>query len=135
MLFFVVITGILDSKRGRVTRGSSSCAAPAPNAPNFQNLKFLYEANAEKYLKLVDYHIVRYMEFTFEDLRGFEEVVEILQQWHWVSSNYLIQETNKTTSLDFYANEDFSDVGTYISYVRGKYIDYSTSAINYILNL
>ncbi|KAI5447035.1 hypothetical protein KIW84_014760 [Lathyrus oleraceus] len=47
----------------------------------------------------------------------------------------LMEETNKTIDLDFYAYIAFSDVGSYTSYVRSKYINYSTSAINSILNL
>lgn len=70
----------MGQKRGRVERGSSSCATPAPNAPTFPNLKFLSETDVEKYLKFVDYHIVRERAFSCDDLRGFEEVVEMLQQ-------------------------------------------------------
>lgn len=107
----------MDSKRGRITRGSSSQVAPTPNAPTLPNLKFLSEVNEEKYLKLVDYHIMRERAFACKDLGGFGEVVEILQQRHCMSFNNLIQETNKTIGLEFYANAALSDVGTYTSYV------------------
>lgn len=59
----------------------------------------------------------------------------MLQQRQWVSFNDLIQKTNKTIGLEFYANAAFSDVGSYTSNVRGKQIDNSASAINFILNL
>lgn len=59
----------------------------------------------------------------------------MLQQRHWVSFNNLIREANKNTSLEFYANATFSEVGTYTSYVQGKYVDYSPSAINFLFNL
>ncbi|KAI5444642.1 hypothetical protein KIW84_013061 [Lathyrus oleraceus] len=98
--YFYAVVDIMASKRGRVTRGSSSRTTLTPNALNFPNLKFLSEANADKYLKLVDYHI----------------------------------ETNKTIGLESYANVAFSDVDSYTSYIRGKYIDYSSSAINSLLN-
>lgn len=62
-------------------------------------------------------------------------MVEMLQQRHWVSFNNLIHETNKTICLKFYANAAFSEVGAYTSYVRGKYIDYSTSVIYSLFNL
>lgn len=86
----------MDSKRGRVARGSSSRVSPTPNVPTFPNITFLSEAYAKKYFKLVDYHIVQKRAFACEDLRGFGEVVEILQQRYWVSFNNLIQESNKT---------------------------------------
>lgn len=78
MLFLCVVTDIMASKIGRVARGSSSRANPTPNAPTFPNLKFLSKANAEKYLKLVDYHTVRERAFVYDDLRGFKEVMEML---------------------------------------------------------
>ncbi|KAI5387234.1 hypothetical protein KIW84_073398 [Lathyrus oleraceus] len=73
----------MASKRGRLTRGSSSRASLTPHAHTFPSLKFLSEAHAEKYLKLVDYHIVRERAFACEDLQGFGEVMEMLQQRHW----------------------------------------------------
>ncbi|KAI5419518.1 hypothetical protein KIW84_043622 [Lathyrus oleraceus] len=75
-----------------------------PNAPTFPNLTFLFEVYAGKYLKLVDYHIVRERAFALDDLQ------------------------------EFYANAAFDEVRTYTSYVRGKYIDYSPSAINSLFN-
>lgn len=59
----------------------------------------------------------------------------MLQQRHQVSFNNLIQEGNKNISLEFYANVEFSKVGTYTSYVRGKYVNYSPSSINSLFNL
>ncbi|KAI5391744.1 hypothetical protein KIW84_076524 [Lathyrus oleraceus] len=100
----------MASKQGRLTRGSSSRAALTPNAPTFRNLKFLSEAHAEKYLKLVDYHIVRERAFTLGDLKGFGEVGEVLQQRGWVSFNNLIHETNKSIDLEFYANATYGEV-------------------------
>lgn len=110
----------MASKRGRLTRGSSLRAAPAPNAPTFPNLKFIFEAHVEKYLKLVDFHIVRDMALTCEDLQGFGEVVEVLQQRYWVSFNNLIREANKNIGLEIYTNVTYGEVGTYTSYVRGE---------------
>lgn len=78
--YFYVVVDIMASKRGRVTIDSSSHTNPAPNAPTFPNLKFLSEANAEKYLKFLDYHIMRERAFAYDELRGFEEVVDMLQQ-------------------------------------------------------
>lgn len=54
----VVVVGIMASKRGRVSRGSSSRAALTPSALTFPNFKFLFKAYAEKFLKLLDYQIV-----------------------------------------------------------------------------
>lgn len=124
----------MASKRGRLTIGSASRASPTPNAPTFPNLKFLSEAHAEKYLKLVDYRIMRERAFTCEDLQGFGEVVEVLQQKCWVSFNNWIREANENISLEFYANATFGEVGIYTSYVQGKYINYSPSAINSLFN-
>lgn len=47
----------------------------------------------------------------------------------------MIRETNKNIGLECYANVEFSKVGTYTSYVRGKYVDYFASVINSIFNL
>lgn len=77
---------------------------------------------------------MRERDFAYDNLKGFEEVVEMLQHRQWVSFNDLIQKTNKTIGLEFYAKANFSDVGSYTSYVRGKYIDYYSNAINSILN-
>ncbi|KAI5429738.1 hypothetical protein KIW84_034355 [Lathyrus oleraceus] len=38
----------MGPKRGRVERGSLSCATPALNAPTFPNLKFISEENVER---------------------------------------------------------------------------------------
>ncbi|KAI5407040.1 hypothetical protein KIW84_053339 [Lathyrus oleraceus] len=96
---------------------------------------FLSKANAMKYLKLINYYIMRERAFTCEDLQGFREMVEMLQQRHWVSFNNLIREANKNIGLEFYANATFIKVATYISYVRGKYVNYSVNAINSLFNL
>ncbi|KAI5406273.1 hypothetical protein KIW84_052858 [Lathyrus oleraceus] len=125
----------MASNRGRLTRGSSSRAHPTPNIPTFPNFKFLSEAHAKKYLKLVDYNIVREKAFAIEDLQGFIEVLKVLQQRCWVSFNNLIREANKNIGLEFYANTTFGKESTYTSYVRGKYIDYSPSVINSLFNL
>ncbi|KAI5405797.1 hypothetical protein KIW84_052535 [Lathyrus oleraceus] len=101
-----------------ITRGLSSRVSPAPNALTFPNLKFILEANVEKYLKLVDYHIARERAFSCEDLQGFGEVVKMMQQRHWVSFNNLIREANKNICLKFYVNAEFSEVGTYTCYAR-----------------
>ncbi|KAI5442674.1 hypothetical protein KIW84_011636 [Lathyrus oleraceus] len=109
----------MASKKGRVSRGSSSRVAPTPNTLTFPDLKFLYEAHAEKYFKLVDYHIVRERAFTCDDLKIFGEVVGVLQQRNWVSFNNLIHEANNNIGLESYANATFGEVRTYTSYVRG----------------
>lgn len=73
------------------------------------------EAHARKFLKIVDYHIIR--EFDLNDLRGFEEIGEHLQRRKWVSFNNLIHETNKSIRLEFYENAAFGGVNSYTSYV------------------
>ncbi|KAI5422063.1 hypothetical protein KIW84_045494 [Lathyrus oleraceus] len=55
----------------------------------------------------MDYHIVRERAFDLNDLQGFGEVEELLQQRQWVSFNNLIHETNKSISLEFYVNAAF----------------------------
>ncbi|KAI5446230.1 hypothetical protein KIW84_014171 [Lathyrus oleraceus] len=60
----------MASKRGRVSRGSSSRAAPTPSALTFPNLNFLYDVHAEKFLKIMDYHIMKEKAFDLNDLRG-----------------------------------------------------------------
>lgn len=78
VLFFVGI-GIMASKRGRVSRGSSSRDAPMPSTLTFPNLKFISEVHAEKILKLVDHHIMKEKTFVLNDLQGFGEIGELLQ--------------------------------------------------------
>ncbi|KAI5396135.1 hypothetical protein KIW84_062369 [Lathyrus oleraceus] len=99
----------MASKRGRLTRGSSSRAAPNPNAPTFPDLKFISKSHAEKYLKLVDYHIVKERVFALDDLQGFGEVGEDVQQRRLASFNNLIHETNKNIGMEFYANAPFGE--------------------------
>lgn len=116
-IVIIVVLGIMPSKRGRVSRGSSSRAAPTPSNPTFPNLKFLSKAHAKKYLKLVDYHIMRERVFDLIYLQGFGEVEKLLQQRQWISFNNLIHETNKSINLEFYTNTTFGDVNSYTSYV------------------
>ncbi|KAI5400875.1 hypothetical protein KIW84_065645 [Lathyrus oleraceus] len=53
--------------RERVSRGSSSRDTLTSSPPAFPNLKFLSEVQAEKFLKLVDYEIVRERAFNLND--------------------------------------------------------------------
>lgn len=78
-----------------------------PNAPTFPNLKFISKAHAEKYLKLVDYHIVRERAFASEDLQVFGDIGGALQQRSWVCFNNLVHDTNKSIDLEFYENATF----------------------------
>lgn len=106
-----------------------------PSAPTFPNLKFLSEAHAANFLKLVDYHIEKERAFDLNDLWDFEEIREHLQKMQWVSFNNLIHETNKSIDLEFYAIVAFGPSDSYTSYVWGKYIDYSPFSINALFNL
>ena len=63
-----VVACIVASKRGRVSRGSSSRASLTPSAPTFPNFEFLSEAHAEIFLKIVDYHVVKEKAFDLSDL-------------------------------------------------------------------
>lgn len=91
----VIVVCIMTFKIGCVSRGSSSRVSPTPSAPTFPNLKFLFEAHAEKFLKLVDYHIVKENASDLNDLRGFEEIGEHLQHSQLVSFNNLIHEKKR----------------------------------------
>lgn len=64
----------MASKRGRVSRGSSSRVALTPSSPTFPNLKFLSKAHADKFLKIVGYHIVNDRAFDLNDLWVCEEI-------------------------------------------------------------
>lgn len=108
---------------------------PHFNYSHLANHKFLSEVHPEKYLKMLDYHIMKERAFASEDVQGFKEVIEMLQQRWWVSFNNLIRETNKIIGLEFYTNADFGAHGTYQSYVWGKYIDYSPTTINLLFDL
>lgn len=92
IVFVVDVVGIMASKRGCVSRGSSSRDSSMPSAPTVPNLKFISEAHAEKFLKIVDYHIMKEKAFDLNDLRGFEVISEHLQIRQWVSFNNLIHE-------------------------------------------
>lgn len=78
-IVFVVVVGIMATKRGHVSRESSSRASLIPSSQTFSNLRFSSEAHAGNFLKLVDYHIVKERAFDLNDLRGFEEIGEHLQ--------------------------------------------------------
>ncbi|KAI5414880.1 hypothetical protein KIW84_040367 [Lathyrus oleraceus] len=101
---------IMASKRGCVSRGSSSRVVPTPNAHAFPNLKIISKAHAKKYLKLMDYHVVRERALALEDLQGFGEIGETLKKRRWVSFNNLIHDTNKNIDLEFYANAEFGEI-------------------------
>lgn len=131
----LLITVIMEPKRKRASRASTSTAQLAQEAPTFPNYKFLSENNAKKYLKLLNYRIVRENTFDCENLDGYEEFVDMLQQRKLVRLNNLIQHTNKCIRLEFYANDAYLDINKYKSYVRGKYVDFSAKAINSLLGL
>ncbi|KAL5099036.1 hypothetical protein RYX36_003363 [Vicia faba] len=73
----------MESKRSRIQIGSTSNPQSTPGAPIYPNFQFLFEANAKKYLKLEPYHVVMERAFDMEDLVGFEDEVEMIQQRHW----------------------------------------------------
>lgn len=145
LLFFLLFSCIFTlcvycyighgSKKSRVSQESTLTLQLAPYAHTFLNYKFPSEPNAEKYLKLVIYHLVKEMAFNCEDLGWYNDLVETLQQRQWVWFNNLIQETNKFIGLQFYANVAYLDANSYISYVRGKYVDFSGHDINSLINL
>ncbi|KAL5073742.1 hypothetical protein RYX36_012726, partial [Vicia faba] len=107
-------------ERKRVPKGSTSNPPPTPSALIFPNLKICSKANAEKYLKLADYHISRERAFDCTNFQDFSEIVEMLQQRQWERFNNIIGEMNKTIGLDFYANETFLSNDSYTSYVRAN---------------
>lgn len=84
---------------------------------------------------MLNYRIVRENTFDCENLDGYEEFVDMLQQRKLVRLNNLIQHTNKSIGLEFYANDAHLDINKYKSYVRGKYVDFSAKAINSLLGL
>lgn len=65
---FAVFSGIMASKRGRVSIGSSSRAASTPNALTFPNLKILSKVHAKKILKIMDDHVFKERAFDLSDL-------------------------------------------------------------------
>lgn len=126
--FVCVVIVSMATKRSRVSRAlqpSTSNPQPTPDAPTFPKYKFYSEANAEIYLKLSSYHIMRERAFNCKDLGGYDELVATLQQRQWVRFNNLIQETNKSIGLEFYENDAHHDSNSYTSYVRSKYVDFS----------
>lgn len=64
--------------------------------------------------------MVKESAFDLEGLVGFENVVEMVQQRHWIRFNNLIQETNQSIALEFYANTAFQSSYYFTSYVQGK---------------
>lgn len=89
----------MEPKRKRASRASTSTTQLTQEAPTFPNYKFLSEKNAKKYLKLLNYRIVRGNTFDCEILDGYEEFVYMLQQRKLVRLNNLIQHTNKSIGL------------------------------------
>lgn len=59
----------------------------------------------------------------------------MLEERGWMSLNSMIQKTNQSIGLELYVNDALHPRNNYISYVRGKSINYISSPINSILHI
>ncbi|GAU43417.1 hypothetical protein TSUD_398920, partial [Trifolium subterraneum] len=71
--------------------------------------------------------------FDTEKLTQYPMILEELRRRKWLKLNDLVQDSYATIALEFYANAYRRN--DYVSYVRGKRIDYSVDAINALLKL
>lgn len=68
-------------------------------------------------------------------MEDFPENIDVLQQRQWERFNSLIPETNNTIGLEFYENATFLSNDSHTSYVQGKPIGLSPTAIYSLLHL
>lgn len=79
--------------------------------------------------------VVREHAFDIKHLTSYEELSNMLEKRMWTRLNSLVKEINQSIRFNFYANAANQASDSYSSYVRGKIIDYSPLAINYLLCL
>lgn len=102
---------------------ASSSNPPAPNAQAFLTYLFSTEKHREKRNRVINYNVVKERDFEVDNLEGYDDFVVVLERSGWSRLNCVIQETNQSIGLDYYANVAHRQFKDYTSYVRGKSID------------
>ncbi|PNX86557.1 hypothetical protein L195_g042635 [Trifolium pratense] len=118
-------------------RGRYANLVPSSRGGNSQALqlyeKFLTPENEVRFQQIVGVKFNGERGFIIDKLQEYPEILEELERRKWLKLNGLIKKTNATIALEFYANAYGRN--DYVSYVRGKMIDYSAEAINSLLEL
>ncbi|MCI19193.1 hypothetical protein A2U01_0040349, partial [Trifolium medium] len=122
----------MGPKKGRYSNLAPSSRVGNPQAPQLYE-KILTPENEVRFQQIVGVRFNGERGFKTEKLQEYPEILEELERRKWLKLNGLIKKTNATIALDFYANAYGRD--DYVSYVRGKMIDYSAEAINSLLEL
>ncbi|KAI5431551.1 hypothetical protein KIW84_035657 [Lathyrus oleraceus] len=111
------------------------CTPSTQDSPTFPNYQFFTEAHVVKYPKVKDFKMASQRASNVENSEGCEELITMVEVRFWSSLNSMMNETNKSIGLEFYANVALCQYKDYTSYVQGKSINYNPSRFNYLLHL
>lgn len=125
------------SKKTKVAPKRKQPPKPNPNAPPppSVNMRFYNEAARERFKAIRAYRVIPERGFEFSKLISNPEFVQaiIARGWERIIT-MIFEQANKTVGVEFYSNARFMG-RKYVSYVRGKEIDYSPERINRLLEI
>jgi len=101
-----------------------------PEPPPSLSARFLNTQACDRFKEIKTYRVIQERAFNLPKLIGNPKINQIIQLRGWETLNdMIIEQANKTVTLEFYANAQFSGK-MYESYMRGKTIDYNPTRIN-----
>lgn len=113
---------------------------PQPNPPP-QNQpqsfrRFTSEAAEERFQKIKEFEFKAERGFDFAKLTRHPTFEKTFIEKGWQNLNAMVtKSSNKSIALEFFANAVSEKEGSYVTHVRGKYIDFSPTRINRVLGL
>lgn len=123
-------------KRIRTSNPSTSFVPPPPHTtPKYPTYLFTSQDNVEKFLRILEYTVVKERFFDVTMISGYEELSLMLEARGCTYLNGLIKEANQSIGFELYASFANWDLKDYMSYVRGKFTDYSPRIIDTLLYL
>ncbi|KEH16837.1 hypothetical protein MTR_0084s0060 [Medicago truncatula] len=125
------------SKKAKTAPKRQQPVKPNPNTPPppSVNHRFYNNAVRDRFRDISGYRVIPERGFDFPKLISNPEFLQVFTARGWESLNTMIfEQANKTLGIEFYANARFMG-RRYVSYVRGKEIDYSPKRINALLEI
>ena len=103
--------------------------------PLLVNARFFNNQARDRFREIKGYRVIQERGFNVPKLVGNPEFSQAIMARGWESLNNMIfEQGNKTVAAEFYANARFTRK-KYVSYVRGKEIDYILEVINTLLDI
>jgi hypothetical protein len=139
-------TEVPARKRTRTQTKAASSSNPPPSNPPPPNpspqnqpqpfRRFTSNAAEERFHKIKEFEFKAERGFDLARLTGHPTFEKTLIEKGWMNLNAMVTKfSNKSISLEFFANAVSEREGSYVTHVRGKYIDFSATKINRVLGL